>query len=155
MGDAFVQVPTGEKIDGSSLTVGGNTVQRQRNTIADPNTAAAQAAVKNQHPAPTDYGLAVRPITRGSTATVSRVADTATSTILKTANTGRISLTIVNDASTTLFVLKGSGTVTTTNYTYRLDQYDTVTIDDWAGQVNGLWETDANDGGAQVTEVTT
>lgn len=153
--DTFVQVPTGEKIDASGLTVGGNSVQRQRMVMADPNAAGGQASVLNTQPAVSEYGVTVRPITRGNTATVTRVSDTATSTILDTATSGRISLTIVNDASTTLFILKGSGTASATNYTYRLNQYETLTIDDFTGQVNGVWETDANDGGAQVTEVTT
>lgn len=155
MSNVFVQVPTGEKIDGELLAVGGNNVIRQRQNLADPTVDVALARVLNATPAPTDYALVTRPITRGATAAVTRVSDTATSTLLKSANANRVSLTLVNDASTTLLVLKGSGTASATNYTYRLNQYDTLTIDDYTGQVNGVWETDANDGGAQVTEVTT
>lgn len=64
MADAIVQVApnsTGEKIDGDELTVGANTVFRQRIAMADPTTAAALAKVQNAQPADTDYGLTVRP----------------------------------------------------------------------------------------------
>lgn len=49
MADQFVQVPadsTGKKIDTSELTVGANTVERQRIVVGDPTTATSLAAVK-------------------------------------------------------------------------------------------------------------
>ena len=49
MADQFVQVPadsTGKKIDTSELTVGANTVERQRIVVGDPTSATALAAVK-------------------------------------------------------------------------------------------------------------
>ncbi len=63
MADAVVQVApdsTGHKIDVTDLTVGANTVARQRINVADPSTAAALAAVKNANPASGDYGVVVR-----------------------------------------------------------------------------------------------
>jgi hypothetical protein len=50
MADGTVQVPpdgTGKKIDTSELTVGGNTVERQRVVIADSTNAANFATVDN------------------------------------------------------------------------------------------------------------
>lgn len=65
MSDAFIQVPpdsTGKKVDTSELTVGANTVERQRFNISDPTTAAAIAGITNADPGSTDYGLTVRPL---------------------------------------------------------------------------------------------
>lgn len=63
MADGFIQVApdsTGKKVDNSELTVGANTVERQRIVNADDTVAAALARVLNAQPASTDYGLAVR-----------------------------------------------------------------------------------------------
>lgn len=65
MANGIVQVPpdsTGKIIDTSELTVGSNTVERQRINLADPTTAAAIAAILNADPSSSDYGLAVRPV---------------------------------------------------------------------------------------------
>lgn len=61
--DAFIQVPldsTGKMVDNSSLSVGANTVLRQRGNISSPTDANGHAEVKNVAPAQTDYGLLVR-----------------------------------------------------------------------------------------------
>lgn len=60
--DVVVLAPdsTGKKADMSSLTVGANTVYRQRMNLADPTVAAALALVMNSAPAGTEYGLVVR-----------------------------------------------------------------------------------------------
>ena len=99
-------------------------------------------------------GSVVRPPTQGTSPTTARVNDTATSTMLRPSNPSRISLTIINESSAVLYVLKGTGTASASNYTYKLIQGDTLTIDDYTGQVNGVWATDPNDGAAQMTEVT-
>lgn len=68
MADGFTQVApdsTGDKIDTSEITVGANTVQRQRINITDPVTAAALAKVLNADPASSDYGLVVRNLPSG------------------------------------------------------------------------------------------
>lgn len=64
MADSFIQMPpdsTGKLLDTSSLTVGGNTVQRERMVIADPTTATSLASVKagNTAVAAGDPALAV------------------------------------------------------------------------------------------------
>ena len=69
MADAIVQVPddsanTGKKVDNESLTVGANTVYRQRTEIA--GAAALEIAeVKNAAPT-TEYGLVTRNIPSGT-----------------------------------------------------------------------------------------
>jgi hypothetical protein len=69
MADGFVQSSpdsTGKKVDTSELTVGANTVERQRTVIADDASAAGLAKVQNGTPGGSDYGLTVR--TAGSVA---------------------------------------------------------------------------------------
>lgn len=64
MADGIVQLApdgTGKKMDTEELTVGANTVHRERVQIAGA-TAAALAKVLNADPASADYGLVVRPI---------------------------------------------------------------------------------------------
>lgn len=61
--DQIVQVPpdsTGKMIDNSELTVGSNTVERQRVNVADPSDAAGLSAVLAGHPAADEYGQVVR-----------------------------------------------------------------------------------------------
>lgn len=68
MADSFIQLPpdsTGKLVDTSSLTVGLNTVQRERDNISDPTDAAGLARVENTTPAATDYGLVVRVTAEG------------------------------------------------------------------------------------------
>lgn len=63
MSDGYIQVPvdsTGKKIDAEALTVNGQTVQRQRINISDPQTDVGHARVKNAPPVSDDYGLTVR-----------------------------------------------------------------------------------------------
>lgn len=65
MADGLVQVPpdsTGKKVDTSELTVGANTVERQRIVVADSTTAAALGGVTNTAPTGAAYGLNVRNI---------------------------------------------------------------------------------------------
>lgn len=62
MADQTITLPTGQKLDSSELVVAGQTVQRERDNIADPLDPAGIAKVKNVPPAPSEYGMAVRPI---------------------------------------------------------------------------------------------
>lgn len=69
MADAIVQLATdgtGKKVDTSEITVGANTVERQRINISDPTAAAGLAAVANAQPGASDYGLTVRPAGDGN-----------------------------------------------------------------------------------------
>jgi hypothetical protein len=62
MADQVVQITAGAgtKIDVSEITVGANTVERQRINLASPVTAAALAEVKNAAPSTSDYGVVAR-----------------------------------------------------------------------------------------------
>lgn len=71
MADAYIQLPVdgiGKKLDADQLTVGTETVYRERDRIAG-DSAAELADVRNSDAAPTDFGLAVRPIDVVSPAT--------------------------------------------------------------------------------------
>lgn len=65
MADGIIQLPedgTGKKRDASELTVGGNTVERERLVIADPTNAAGLTKVINTNPAGTEYASIIRPV---------------------------------------------------------------------------------------------
>ena len=107
-------------------------------------------AVTVAHPAGTTQSL---------TATVARVALNTAAVQLAAANPSRMGLSIFNDGSTTLLVLLGSGTPSTTAYTVQLVSgayYELPALAGgvpFAGLIQGIW-TAAGTGGAQVTELT-
>lgn len=89
------------------------------------------------------------------TATNSSVADNAASTTVLAANTSRLGASITNDSSAALYLLLGTGTASTTNYTARIVQYGYYeTPYGYTGIIKGIWASDPNDGAAQVTEFT-
>lgn len=91
--------------------------------------------------------------TRAGTGTHSSVNDTATSTTLLAANGSRLGGTIFNDSSALLYVLWGSGTASSTNYSVRVYSNGYVEIpSNYTGIVVGVWASDPNDGTAQISE---
>lgn len=61
--DSYVQVAQdgiGKQLDTSQVTVGANTVHRERVNVSDPTDPAAHQAVKNTAPTSGDYGAVVR-----------------------------------------------------------------------------------------------
>jgi hypothetical protein len=98
--------------------------------------------------------LPIKPHMAG-TATRTQVADNASSVTILASNANRKGAVILNDSSAMLFLALGTGTATSTNYTTRLYQYQAYEVPSmYTGQVIGIWETDPNDGGARVTELT-
>jgi hypothetical protein len=89
----------------------------------------------------------------GTTSTTTQVGDSATVQTLKAANSSRIKLVVVNTSTAVLYVKEGSG-ATTSDYSYRLEQYDTAIVDDYSGIVTGIWSADSG-GDAKVTETVT
>lgn len=64
MADGIIQLATdgsGKKRDASELTVGSNTVERERLVIADPTNASGLGVVKNANPSGTEYASIIRP----------------------------------------------------------------------------------------------
>lgn len=106
MADQFIQVPpqsTGLKLDTSELTVGANTVERERINISDPTTDVGLARVENSTPGASDYGLVTRPILpalpAGSNVIGHVIADSGSTTVV----TGNV--TAVQATGTNLHVV--------------------------------------------------
>ncbi len=91
-----------------------------------------------------------------STATPTQVAASASAVTLLAANSSRRNASVYYDGAAVLYLLEGSGTPTTTNYTTKLGagyftQYDTPP--GFTGALKGIWS--AATGSANVTERTT
>lgn len=89
-----------------------------------------------------------------STATLSSVAGTASSTTILAANASRKRVVIVNDSTAALY-LKFGATASATSYTYLLqggDTYESPSIPVYTGIIDGIWASAA--GAARVTEFT-
>lgn len=86
------------------------------------------------------------------TATVTSVADTATSTTLLAANAGRRGASIYNDSASDLYVKLGT-TASTTSFTVKLAQDDYFEVPAfYAGIIDGIWSADST-GAARITEL--
>lgn len=136
MADDFVQVAVdgaGKKIDSSSLTVGANTVERQRINFADPVDPAGIAGVKATPPISTDYGAIVRQVNPAQ-------GDSAT------AISGPMVQGVVNDTPSSYIVaaiqplsLTPEGRLRVSSVNSDIKQAWQNTFDDsWPG--DGLWE---------------
>ena len=87
-----------------------------------------------------------------STPTVTTVGDATSSTQLLASNANRIEAEFINNSSAVLYILKGSGTASSSNYTVSLNQGDYY-ITNYTGQINGIWASDAG-GSVLITEST-
>ena len=88
-----------------------------------------------------------------NTATVTRVAASASVVTLLAANTNRRRVIIYNDSTGVLLVKLGSA-ASATSFTHRLnagDEYESPTDWVYTGIVTGIW--DSATGAAQVTEI--
>ena len=81
--------------------------------------------------------------------THTRVPANTSAVILQPVNPSRRDVTVTNDGNQTLYVKKGAG-VTATNWSYKLNKSDTVIIDDYVGDIYGIWSS-AN-GAAMIVE---
>lgn len=87
------------------------------------------------------------------TATLTNVSAAAADTALLSANPDRRRVILVNDSSSVLYILYGSGTASATNYTWRLDGYQTLELyDGYLGALKGIWVSAT--GAARITELT-
>ena len=90
---------------------------------------------------------------RGSSSSVTAVADTASSTQLLASNADRLEATITNDSSADLYVKLGT-TASATSYTVKLGQHETYIVDKYTGRIDGIWASNPDDGSARITEIT-
>lgn len=116
----------------------------------------------NGNPAGQEIGISGRPVYTtsndqfgGANAAVVSIPSATGATTLRSANAGRLGLTIANDSTAILYVLFGNGTPSATNYTLMIPAKGTTPTDrnisGFTGLVQGAWAT-AN-GFAMVTEV--
>jgi len=91
---------------------------------------------------------------QAAVASVSSVADTATSTTLLASNAARLGGSIYNDSSALLYVLYGTGTASATSYTARVypNGFHTI-LGNYVGAIQGVWASDPGDGAARMTEL--
>ncbi len=104
----------------------------------------------------TDAQLRATPVPvskdKSATSTQTQVSDSATSVTILAANSDRIRATIVNDSTEILYLRESSTAATTTNYSWKVQPDGTVVIDDYTGQLTGIWASDGS-GQATVSEV--
>lgn len=91
---------------------------------------------------------------RVTTATLSNVADSATSVSLLASTAGRRGCIIVNDSTEALY-LKYGATASTTSFTVKLGpgQYWEMPTPIYTGAIDGIWAASAS-GSARITELT-
>lgn len=122
-------------------------------TTAATDLSGNSPATTNSHVDPTGRSVFVTNLQHPVDDSVAgtQVAASTSSTLLNAATPSRNTLTIVNDSSATLYVKYGTG-ASSTSYTHKLFQDDTLIIDDYNGAVYGAWQVAT--GYAYVTETT-
>ena len=90
---------------------------------------------------------------KASTATVTSVNDTASSTTLLAANANRKGATIYNDSTVALYIKFGV-TASATDFTVKLSPNNYYEVPNgYTGRIDGIWASDAS-GAARITELT-
>ena len=98
-------------------------------------------------PIPVEGELVV--VAGGQSSTVAAVSASITEVTLVATNTDRTGVTLTNDSSNILYVKYGTG-VSAGSYTFKLRKNDYAFIDDYRGQITGVWN--GTNGVAHVTE---
>jgi hypothetical protein len=155
------------RLDTEELTVGGQSVHRERVQLAGATETAIATIREFANGKPlavvlTDgngdsYSASGGTTIPPATAIRTQVADSAVAVLLIASNAARKGLVITNDSSARVFVGYGAVTPTTTNYTFVIyagQTWEMTPSNVFAGQLNGIWETDPNDGAARITELT-
>jgi hypothetical protein len=89
---------------------------------------------------------------KGGTGQSTVTSFTSTSSaVLKASNSNRKLLTVFNEGTGTLFILLGSGTASTTNYSLRILSGDYYELEKYTGEVNAIF---GSAGTARITEIT-
>ena len=82
---------------------------------------------------------------------VTAVSSTTTSTVAVAANTSRQELAFENSDANRAYILLGSGTASSTNYSFSLAQFENASRDGYRGEVNVVWAGDGT-GHLMVTQ---
>lgn len=95
-----------------------------------------------------------RIIIDASTATLTNVNDTASSTSLLASTAGRLGVTVFNDSTSTLYLKYGT-TASATSFTVKIPPgaYWEMPLPIYTGAIDGIWSADAS-GAARITELT-
>lgn len=142
--------------NGGSLTVDGTVAATQSGTwnVGTVTTVTNVVHVDDNSGSLTVDGAVTTTETRPSTSTQSSVSGSASSVTILAANSSRRSASVFNDSTADLYLLRGAGTASTTNFSVRLFPYDyyetpypvcTVAL-------TGIWSSAT--GAARVTEDT-
>lgn len=123
---------------------------------AGPGTMIAMKAIDNGDGT---YSLSTRlpsgvtiKETRASTATVTSVSDTASSTTLLAANSNRLGFRMYNNSSSVCYVKYGT-TASATDFTIEMAAESYLEETQYTGRVDGIWSADAS-GAMLITELT-
>lgn len=114
----------------------GTETRQVRSSAGSPNSLPVEVVAGGGSPA--------------STAAVTSVSDTASSTTLIAANTAAKERIIQNDSASILYVKFGT-TASATDYTVKLLQDDVLTTQ-YIGRIDGIWSADST-GAAKITEL--
>lgn len=82
---------------------------------------------------------------------ISSIASGTSDVRLLAANAQRKGFIVVNDDANRLYVLLGSGTSSSTNYSFSLAQNENAQMAGYVGELRGVWAADGS-GSARVTE---
>ena len=158
MADAYIVVTedstSGKLVDNTSLTVGANTVYRQRVQVAG-SSAAAFVEVLPSNPASSDYAIVVRSIPqRGATGAVTAVTASTSSKTLLAANAARLTAKLYSASTGTLYVSLASASATSA-FTFPMSNgsFYELPAGLYTGVITGMWPVAS--GLVMVTEVTT
>lgn len=148
MADSYIAIDepsvVDKKLDTESITVGANTVERERVRIA--GLGATDLA-----PVDSTFGVAVRP-PRSATGTVSSVGGSAASVTVLASNANRVAATFFNDSTANAY-LAAAASASATTFTKKLLPGDFFVLPAWyTGIVTALW--DSATGNMRVTEFT-
>lgn len=91
---------------------------------------------------------------RPSTATVTSVNDTSSSTTLLSSNTNRLGASVYNDSTVALYIKHGT-TASSSDFTVKLNpaEFYELPFPCYTGRIDGIWASDAS-GAARITEHT-
>lgn len=88
-------------------------------------------------------------IVGGSSSVHTTQAASLTEVTIAATNSSRVSVQIHNNSSNTLYIKYGTG-VSAGSFTFKLRKDDWAFIDDFRGQITGVWN--GTNGNAQITE---
>ena len=153
MADTAVAITAGSGTNIDTRTEGTNGNHRQVVVLGDPATNAGVAPVDATAGLKVDLGADNDvTFTKAAAASISVVNDSASSVTLKTANSNRLAIIILNASTVGLYVKYGT-TASSSDYTQFLEAGEVLREELYTGRIDGIWESDAS-GAARITELT-